>query len=96
MRGQVMGSRIPFTGAIKALVIANLSIWLVVQVIIGKLILGQGFLITQYLGLVPQLIINKFFVWQVFTYQFLHSFLSMKPFLFYLLRLFYFVLLCYV
>lgn len=73
MRGQVMGSRIPFTGAIKALVIANLSIWLVVQVIIGKLILGQGFLITQYLGLVPQLIINKFFVWQVFTYQFLHS-----------------------
>lgn len=78
MRGQqMMGSRIPFRGAVKALIIANLSIWLVLQLIVGKFILGSSGVLNQYLGLVPALVFTKGYVWQAFTYQFLHS---MDPF----------------
>lgn len=74
MRGQqMMGSRIPFRGAVKNLIIANVGIWIVLQVIVGKFILGGSGALNHYLGLVPALVLTKGFVWQAFTYQFLHS-----------------------
>lgn len=73
MRGAAIGSGIPFRGAVKALIIINVAIWLILQVVVGKLILGNMGIITQYLGLIPGLVIGKGFIWQVFSYQFLHS-----------------------
>ena len=70
---RAMGAGIPFKGAVKILIITNAVIWLGFQVILGKLILGQEGMITQVLGLIPGLVIGKGWVWQIFTYQFLHA-----------------------
>jgi membrane associated rhomboid family serine protease len=77
MRGQQMGISIPFNGAVKNLIIINLAVWLVLQIIVGKFVINDVGLINFHLGLVPALVIDKGFVWQVFTYQFLHSFSPM-------------------
>ncbi|MCB9072389.1 MAG: rhomboid family intramembrane serine protease [Bdellovibrionaceae bacterium] len=58
--------------AVKKLIIANLAIWLVLQLIVEKLFLGAPY-ITEYFGLRPDLVIERFFVWQFFTYILLHS-----------------------
>src|SRR5690606_29170120 len=46
--------------------------WFCVQLILESLILRSD-VITQYLGMVPGLVIEKFFLWQLFTYMFLHA-----------------------
>lgn len=62
----------PFTKTVKALVIANVAIW-----VVGVLILQGIFLKTpvlfQTLGLVPDRFLFNFWFWQPFTYMFLHS-----------------------
>ncbi|MGZ8443962.1 MAG: rhomboid family intramembrane serine protease [Candidatus Binatia bacterium] len=57
------------TPAVKFLLIANVGMF-VVQTVIG---LGTDFPLSFYLGLVPQLVLNQFYLWQLFTYQFLHG-----------------------
>ncbi len=57
------------TPAVKFLLIANVGMF-VVQTVIG---LGTDFPLSLYLGLVPQLVLNQFYIWQLFTYQFLHG-----------------------
>jgi len=51
------------TPAIKNLIIANGVVFLIQTV--------AGYRIIYLLGLVPHLVFNKFFFWQLFTYQFL-------------------------
>lgn len=62
---------------VKKLLFINLGIYVVFQMIGERLILNyllhQPELITNYLALIPQLIIQKFFIWQPITYMFLHS-----------------------
>ena len=57
---------------VKRLVILNVAVWFIGQVIIEKLVLKTPY-ITAYLGLVPEMFFTKFFIWQVFTFNFLHS-----------------------
>lgn len=64
---------VPITPVVKALIGVSVFVWLVLQVIVEKYFLDHPH-ITFGLGLVPLSVIDKFYVWQVFTYQFLHSF----------------------
>ncbi len=63
---------IPFTPVVKVLVIACAVIWLFGQLIIDRFMLGGSFF-TTYFALVPNLVVQKFYVWQLVTYAFLHS-----------------------
>ena len=57
------------TPAVKFLLIANVAVF-VVQTVIG---VGLDYRLSHYLGLVPHLVLNQFYLWQLFTYQFLHG-----------------------
>src|SRR6202008_1968073 len=54
----------PLTPAIKALIIAN-----VVMFVLSPLLDG----VPLHLGLVPQQVLEQLHVWQLFTYMFLHA-----------------------
>lgn len=62
----------PMTPVVKALLIANVAIWIVLQLIVEKFFLtGQP--ITQIFSLIPDNVISRFFLWELGTYMFLHS-----------------------
>jgi membrane associated rhomboid family serine protease len=63
---------VPFTKAVKTLVIINVAIWFVFQLILERFVLESP-VFTHLFSVVPQSILTKFFVWQPFTYMFLHS-----------------------
>ncbi len=67
-----MQTMIPFTPVVKFLVISCAAIWLVGQLIIDRFFFGGQFFAT-YFALIPDFVLNKFFIWQLFTYAFLHS-----------------------
>ena len=71
--GMQMQMPMPFTPVVKALVIANVAIWLFFQVILERLILRHPFIQTTF-GMVPDAVVGRFFIWQVVTYMFLHSY----------------------
>lgn len=60
-----------FTKVVKNLVIINVSCW------IGLVLIAQGLMdgqpIYQWFGLIPDMVINNFTIWQFFSYMFLHS-----------------------
>src|SRR2546422_5522005 len=61
------------TPAVKFLLVINIAVFLIVNVAVYSL---QPFLESQivtYLGLVPYLVWRNFYLWQLFTYQFLHG-----------------------
>lgn len=66
----------PMTPVVKSLIIANVAIWLVLQLIVAMV--AERFFhvdlnLTYLFGLVPNNVITKFFVWELVTYMFLHS-----------------------
>ncbi len=66
----------PMTPVVKALIIANVGIWLVFQLIIAMI--SERFFhvdlnLTWLFGLVPNNVITKFWLWELVTYMFLHS-----------------------
>ena len=63
---------VPFTKTVKALVITNVAIWVGLVLILQNLILGGSFIFDLF-ALVPARVITDFWIWQVFTYMFLHS-----------------------
>lgn len=72
MSGYQIG--VPYlTPIVKKLLIINVSIWLFGVVILQKMILGSPVL-YQWFGMTPLAIIENFFIWQPFTYMFLHSY----------------------
>jgi membrane associated rhomboid family serine protease len=62
---------VPFTKAVKVLVIINVVAW------VGLVLLPGVFMHTSFplelFGLVPQKVFSDFWVWQLFTYMFLHA-----------------------
>lgn len=76
----------PMTSAVKKLLIINVAIWVVVQIILDR---AFGFHQWRILILTPELVIEKFYVWQLLTYQFFHA---ISPFhlLFNMLMLYFF------
>ena len=57
------------TPAVKFLLIANTAVF-VVQTLLGAV---TDYQLTLYFGLVPPLVLHEFYIWQLFTYQFLHG-----------------------
>ena len=64
---------VPVTPVVKWLIITSVAIWLVFQVIIEQYFLSSP-AVTYLFGLVPLSVIHNFYIWQLFTYMFLHSF----------------------
>jgi len=62
----------PLTKMVKRLIIANVFCWIFLQIILESYVLS-GQPITSLFGLVPELVVGRFFIWQPFTYMFLHS-----------------------
>ncbi len=72
-RGYQVQSVMPLTPVVKWLIIINVSVWLILQLIIERFFLKDQ-LITGVLGLIPYSVLTQFFIWQVGTYMFLHSY----------------------
>lgn len=62
----------PMTKMVKRLVIINLSLWIGLILIVQGFVLKNDFFFETF-GLVPYKVINEFWIWQIFTYMFLHS-----------------------
>ena len=70
--GQMQFQTVPISPWVKKLIIVNVGIWFFLQLIIENLFLGHN-TITQYLSFTPKYTLEYFFIWQPFTYMFLHS-----------------------
>jgi membrane associated rhomboid family serine protease len=66
---------VPLTPVVKFLLISNVAIWILFQIIVEKYLLSadNALFITYRFGLVPISVIEKWYVWQVVSYMFLHS-----------------------
>lgn len=60
------------TPVVKKLMIINVAVWMGLQIIVERLFLSTPY-VTIYLGLIPQAVIENFFMWQFVTYMFLHA-----------------------
>ncbi len=77
----------PLTPVVKKLVITICLIWFVIQ-IIGDRFLKLNF--SSWFILHPDQVIEKFWIWQLFTYIFFHSATQVTHILFNLLMLWFF------
>lgn len=84
--GNSFQSLMPLTRVVKILIIANTAIWLVGQVILERFILKDGGF-TSLFGLIPALVLDRYYVWQPLTYMFLHSIANPTHILFNMLLL---------
>jgi membrane associated rhomboid family serine protease len=64
---------VQMTPVVKWLIISCVAIWLVLQVVVEKYLLGDLW-ITGTLALIPHAVFDSFHIWQLATYQFVHSF----------------------
>ncbi len=62
----------PFRGNVRRLVIANVVIWIVCVLILSNFVLRNN-QINLWFGFVPLRFFTKFWVWQPFTYMFIHA-----------------------
>ncbi len=76
----------PVTPVVKKLLIANIAIWFLIQIILDRFFGFQGW---RNLILVPELVIEKFYIWQLVTYMFFHA-VSPTHILFNMLMLWFF------
>lgn len=70
--GQQFQAMVPFTKAVKWLVIINVVVWVSLVLVLQQFVLGSN-IVFEYFALVPYQVLTKFWVWQLFTYMFLHS-----------------------
>lgn len=63
---------VPLTKMVKALIIINVAVWIGAVLILQGMIL-QNNAIFDLFALVPYKVITNFWVWQLFTYMFLHA-----------------------
>ncbi len=61
-----------FSSIVKKLAIINVGIWFFLILILQQFFLENPYLF-KVLGLVPSLFLNQGFIWQPFTYMFIHS-----------------------
>ncbi|HEX4922718.1 MAG TPA: rhomboid family intramembrane serine protease [Bdellovibrionales bacterium] len=84
--GPQIQSMIPLTSMVKKLMIANVAIWVLLQVILEGFILDKPYL-SYYFSLSPMRVVEDYFIWQPFTYMFLHSTSSLWHLIFNMLML---------
>lgn len=64
----------PLSPAVKRIMIVTVAAWIVLQIIMGRFLnLNQW----KILILTPYQVIENFYVWQIFTYQFFHDYSPM-------------------
>ncbi len=83
--GMNMQVVVPLTPVVKILMIANVAVWLLLTVIFENYFLAPGTL-NRWFGIVPAFVVQKFFIWQIFTYMFFHA-LNLSHILFNMLLL---------
>lgn len=62
----------PLSKVVKILIITNVVVWFLGNVIIEQYFMTEPHL-TFWLGLVPLSVVKNYFIWQPFTYLFVHS-----------------------
>ncbi len=87
MQGQMQIA--PFTKTVRALVIINVAIWVVLVLILQGFILHNT-VIFDWFALVPAQVFTKFWLWQIGTYMFLHASNSVFHVVFNMLTLWWF------
>ncbi len=70
--GPQMQMNMVMTEMVKKIIIVNAAIWIVFVMILQKAFMSSDY-IFHYFGLVPASFLGSFFIWQPFTYMFLHS-----------------------
>ena len=70
--GQVQFQIVKISPMVKKLIIVNLAVWLGFQTILEGFILSKDYF-SEFFSMTPQYTIEYFFIWQPFTYMFLHS-----------------------
>ena len=70
--GQMQFQVVKISPMVKKLIIINVAVWFGLQTILENLFLNQDY-ITQFFSFTPKYTIENFFIWQPFTYMFLHS-----------------------
>lgn len=70
--GQVQFQVVRISPWVKRLIIINVGIWFLLQTLLENLILPEPY-ITEFFSFTPRFTVEYFFVWQPFTYMFLHS-----------------------
>lgn len=60
------------TSCVKKLIIINIALWFFLVVIFQKHFTGD-FAVFKLLGLTPSLVFFKYYIWQIFTYIFIHA-----------------------
>lgn len=63
---------VPLTKTVKTLIIVNVALWFFLVLILQGFVLGNN-MIFEMFALVPYQVLTKFWIWQLFTYMFLHS-----------------------
>lgn len=63
---------VPLTPVVKRLIIINMICWVGLVLILQKWILDAPY-IFQWFGFTPELVLLDFWLWQPFTYMFVHS-----------------------
>ncbi len=63
---------VPLTKTVRTLIILNVAIWVGLILILQNVVLGST-AIFDFLALTPYRVISDFWVWQLFTYMFLHA-----------------------
>ncbi len=63
---------IPLTPIVKKLVIINVVVWFFGVLILQRFFLDKPY-VFSWLGLIPERVIADFWVWQIFSYMFIHS-----------------------
>ncbi len=71
-QGPAMPTVVPFTKAVKALVIANGVIWFFAVLILQGFFLKSN-VVFDWFALIPARVIHDFWIWQLVSYMFLHS-----------------------
>jgi membrane associated rhomboid family serine protease len=72
MRPQDIQGVMPLTPVVKKLIIINVAIWVVFVLILQNFVLKSGE-IFEWFGFMPVRFFHDFWLWQPFTYMFIHS-----------------------
>ncbi len=72
MRGDFQQTVVPLTHVVKRLIIINVSIWVALILIVQNFFMSQPYF-YEWFGFIPLHFFQDFWVWQIFTYMFLHS-----------------------
>ncbi len=63
---------VPLTPMVKKLIILNTGLWIFLVLIVQQFFMSQDYIFFG-LGLLPMRLIENFWLWQPFTYMFIHS-----------------------